>query len=256
MNAPQAPDEATDSALKLIVPQWAAPANIGAASTTRIGGDSDGIFSSLNMGFGHDDDWRVLANRKRVASAAQIKTEARWIKQVHGARCVGADNANDNDEADACWTDSPRFACVIMTADCLPVLFCTRDGQRIGAAHAGWRGLASGVLESTLNAMAAEPADILAWLGPAISGAVYEVGAEVRDAFTSQTAEDAQYFTPTREGHWFADLPALARSRLGRAGVDDVSGGDWCTFSDPKRFYSYRRDGSTGRMATFIWRRS
>ena len=177
-----------------------------------------------------------------------------WLRQVHGNRVISAGPFEEPPEADASIKGSDPFLCVVRTADCLPVLFCARDGSRFGAAHAGWRGLAAGVLEATVAALGVPAGSVLAWLGPAIGAHAYEVDAAVRDAFVGADPGAATAFVATRPGHWRADLYALARRRLARVGVDAVYGGGLCTASDSARFYSYRRDGVTGRMASLVWR--
>lgn len=181
----------------------------------------------------------------------------RWLRQVHGTRVVGVDSdafAAGPPEADASVGNRPDAICVVRTADCLPVLLCSADGRAIGAAHAGWRGLAAGVIEATVTAMAAVPADLMAWLGPAISQPAFEVGAEVRDAFVAADPAATAAFVPNARGRWQADLYLLARQRLAAAGVGRVFGGGFCTYADPERFYSYRRDGETGRLVSFVHR--
>ena len=238
---------------QLIVPHWPAPANVRAVSTTRAGGHSEGVFASLNMGHGRDQAGAVDANRTAVANAVGLDRPACWLRQVHGVECVDAGASRPGASADASFATDTTSACVVMTADCLPVLLAADDGGTVAAAHAGWRGLAGGVLESTVAAMGVSGEHLVAWLGPAIGPAVYEVGPEVRAAFLDAHPSDHAAFTANRPGHWLADLDALARARLARLGVRRVSGGGECTYSSPDRFYSYRRDGSTGRMATFIW---
>jgi YfiH family protein len=182
-----------------------------------------------------------------------------WLEQVHGAAVVRAEPDIGGLTADASWTDIPGVACAVLTADCLPVLFCSQKGDRVAAAHAGWRGLLAGVLESTIAAMATEPGQLLAWLGPAIGPAAFEVGPEVRDAFVAAAATgdslatgNCFHSTGARPGHFMADLACLARIRLTAFGLTGVYGGQFCTLSDPRRFFSYRRDGQTGRMASLI----
>lgn len=180
-----------------------------------------------------------------------------WLNQVHGNRVVrvGSDDfAAGPPEADASIAADPESICVVRTADCLPILFCSRDGTQIAAAHAGWRGLAGGVAEATISALGGSPDDLIAWFGPAISQAAFEVGSEVRAAFVSQDAGAAAAFEPNARGRWQADLYELARRRLRAAGVQAIYGGGLCTFGDAARFYSYRRDGTTGRLVSFVYR--
>lgn len=238
-----------------VLPDWPAPATVRAMQTTRRGGCSVAPWDSLNLG-DHvgDDPSHVLANRARLRS--RLPGEPAWLKQVHGTRVVEAmPDVSPVIEADAAFARQSGAVCVVMTADCLPVLFCDRAGTVVGAAHAGWRGLAAGVLENTVAAMRARgAADILAWLGPAIGPDNFEVGAEVKEAFVQQQAGAQAAFRdyPGRPGKHLADIYQLARLRLAAVGVDQISGGGLCTVADT-RFYSYRRDRVTGRMGSLIW---
>jgi len=237
-----------------IVPDWPAPARVTALSTVRTGGVSTAPWDSLNLG-GHvaDDPGSVERNRRRLAERVGIPLSGfRFLNQIHGTRIVEFPSERVID-ADGCATSRPGVPCLIMAADCLPVLFCNRVGTRVAAAHAGWRGLCGGVLERAV-AKFEHPGDVMAWLGPAIGPNQFEVGAEVRDAFVKQTPEaDSAFLPSSNPGHFLADLYDLARQRLASAGVTDVYGGHWCTFSDSDRFFSYRRDGVTGRMASLIF---
>lgn len=243
-----------------IRPDWPAPANVVALTTLRSGGHSAAPFASLNLAAHVEDDpAAVAANRKVLAGLLPGGARVQWLTQVHGTRVVRAEGSDGSPRADASWSRTPGLACAVLTADCLPVLFCSRDGQVVAAAHAGWRGLLGGVLECTVEAMGIAPGQVLAWLGPAIGPAAFEVGDEVRVAFldaarTAQLTPTAACFIPNRAnpGHYFADLYALARFRLGALGPVRVYGGDACTFSAPERYFSYRRDGRTGRMASLI----
>jgi polyphenol oxidase len=237
-----------------IIPEWPVPASVRALSTTRTGGVSEGCWRSLNLGdHVQDDAAAVSENRRILVREASLPSEPFWLRQVHG--CVVADTTGNETacEADASWSDRPGQVCAVMTADCLPVLFANRSGTRVAAAHAGWRGLAAGVLEQVVGRFADEPGEIVAWLGPAIGPEAFEVGDELRDAFVSLHADAGRAFTTARPGHWLADIYSLARTHLAAAGVTQIHGGDFCTFSDSERFFSYRRDGVTGRMATLIW---
>jgi len=240
--------------MECIFPDWPVPAHVRAAVTTRAGGVSVGPYASLNLG-DHvgDEPAAVVENRARLVQVLRLPAEPRWLKQVHGTCALDAAAAIGGCEADAAFTALPGVVCAVLTADCLPVLFCDRAGTRVAAAHAGWRGLAAGVLERTMDTLGTAPADVLAWLGPAIGPQAFQVGEEVRTAFVSQDQAAATAFRPHGEGRWLADLYALARLRLSRHGVAAVYGGGLCTFSDPARFFSYRRDGATGRMASLIW---
>lgn len=242
-------------ALDLLTPDWPAPARVRALSTTRAGGISVAPYSGLNLGDHVGDDPLAVAENRRRLSAGLPKAPA-WLRQVHGvavvdaARVAGMSGAC---EADAAFSRQAGAVCVVMTADCLPVLFCDRAGTVVAAAHAGWRGLAAGVLEATVAAMAVPPAELLAWLGPAIGPQAFEVGGEVRDTFLARDAAAADAFVPAAGGKWLADLFLLARQRLAGIGVGAVYGGGVCTVSDSRHFYSHRRDRITGRMATLVW---
>jgi len=240
---------------RFIEPQWPAPARVQALCTTRQGGGSASPWDSFNLG-DHvgDSPAAVTANRAVLAASIAPATHIQWLEQVHGTEVVEA-GQGDTPVADACWTRTPGIACAVMTADCLPVLFASADGSVVAAAHAGWRGLQAGVLEATLGAMGGQASGILAWLGPAIGPRAFEVGPEVREAFVSRAAQASTCFTPSagRPGHFLADIYQLARQRLAGAGVTRIFGGEFCTFSDDARFFSYRRDGQTGRMASLIW---
>jgi purine-nucleoside/S-methyl-5'-thioadenosine phosphorylase / adenosine deaminase len=237
-----------------ITPDWPAPSNVHAVTTTRDGPDgtaSTGYGFNVGIRCG-DDPAAVARNRARLVGALSLPSEPRWLRQVHGTRVV-TDPEHDEPEADAAVTRSPGVVLAIQTADCLPVLFCAADGSEIAAAHAGWRGLAAGVLERTVEAMQASRGNIMAWLGPAIAAQSYEVGDEVRKAFLAHDPAAASAFIATRPGHWLCDLYQLARQRLRAAGVTRIHGGGFDTFTD-SRLHSYRRGGAqSGRMASLIW---
>lgn len=237
---------------------WPAPPGIRGLTTLRGGdGVSPPPFDRLNLGLRCGDDPALAqCNRERLAAWLALPGPPCWLDQVHGTRVVRVDHTAAPDReprADAAVTSTPGVVLAILTADCLPVLLAARDGREIAAAHAGWRGLCAGVLEATVAAMATPAQDLVAWLGPAAGPKAYEVGAEVRDAFLEVDPAAAAAFAPTRPGHWQADLYALARQRLASAGVDRVHGGGHCTISDPGAFFSHRRDGRSGRMATLGW---
>ncbi|MDR3445109.1 MULTISPECIES: peptidoglycan editing factor PgeF [unclassified Dyella] len=241
-----------------IIPDWPAPAGVRAAVSTRQGpGVSTGPWGRFNLGARCGDvPEAVAANRTAVRSALGLGRDPRWLQQVHGVDVADVDRLADAQEprADAAVTDQADQPLAILTADCLPVLFCTADGQSVAAAHAGWRGLQAGVLEATVNALKVPPAQVMAWLGPCIGKASYEVGGEVRDAFMALDVDAGEGFEPTRPGHWLCDLAWLARRRLQVAGVPAIYGGGFDTRTDD-RFYSYRRDGAqSGRFASLIWR--
>lgn len=234
-----------------LIPDWPAPAGIRSCVTTRAGGVSIAPFDSFNLGDHVDDDPAAVAsNRKALTS--QLDAQPAWLRQVHGIDVVEA-NPTAVMEADASWTASPGVACTIMTADCLPALFCNRSGTQVAAAHAGWRGLAAGVLEAAAGSFSDDPSEILVWLGPAIGPDAFEVGPEVREAFISTHPGTAQAFVPSpNAGKFMADIYALARLRLAAHGVTAVYGGGLSTYND-SRFYSYRRSARTGRFASLIW---
>ena len=241
--------------LEWIEPDWPAPGRVGALVSTRRGGSSVGAFASLNLGTRVGDDPAAVAeNRARIR--ALLPAEPVWLRQVHGLDVVDAAGAEADVTADAAFTRAPGVVCAIQVADCLPVLFCDRDGTTVAAAHAGWRGLSAGVLERTVAAFEAPADALLAWLGPAIGPTAFEVGMDVFEAFTTTDPQAADAFRPLPAGKWLADLYALARRRLARAGVHAVYGGGLCTVSDSARFFSYRRDRVTGRQAAFIWLRA
>jgi polyphenol oxidase len=238
-----------------IVPDWPAPPHVHAIVTTRSGGVSAGPYATFNLGHSTGDDVNAVnANRERLR--ALLPEEPRWLKQVHGARILRAEDIAGRPEADASVAHARGTVCAILVADCLPVLFTDPSGTFVAAAHAGWRGLAEGVIDNTIRAITRDgPAarDVLAYIGPGIGPTAFEVGDDVYDAFTSRDSAAASAFQRTASGKWLADLPALARQALARCGVEQVYGGDLCTYSDARRFYSYRRDKVTGRMGAFIW---
>jgi len=239
-----------------IEPVWPAPPNVHALSTIRRGGVSQSPWASLNLGDHVSDDFRhVTENRRRLKHLASLPHEPRWLTQVHGCDVldVAGLDASPSCEADALYSNRAESVCAVLTADCLPVLFADVEGREVAAAHAGWRGLASGVLEQTVGRFVSAPETLLAWLGPAIGPESFEVGEDVRDAFTAWSGDCEAAFVEHGEGHWLADIYQLACLRLRKAGVTAIYGGDYCTYSDAQRFYSYRRDGETGRMATLIW---
>ena len=236
----------------LIIPDWPAPANVKAMQTTRHGGGSLAPYDSLNLGL-HVGDDPVRVNRNRQSLSAWLPSEPVWLEQVHGIEVADADLAACRVVADASIARKRGSVCVVMTADCLPVLLCDEDGTVVGAAHAGWRGLCDGVIEATVQAMGVAPHKLLAWLGPAISQAHFEVGAEVREAFIAQHPQAKEAFLAQQDGKYRADIFLLAHQRLNALGVTRIHGGGVCTYGEAQRFYSYRRDGVTGRQGSFIW---
>lgn len=245
----------TATALGWIEPDWPAPPHVRVLSTLRGGGVSGGPYASLNLA-GHVGDRTdaVAANRLLLREAARLPAEPLWLEQVHGTAVTRHDGAVAGlPRADAAVAFDAGRVCVAMTADCLPVVFADHAGTRVGVAHAGWRGLVDGVLQATIAALEAPPASLHAWLGPAIGPAAFEVGPEVREAYLANVEDSAACFTPNHRGRYLADMYGLARLVLGAAGVPSVHGGGWCTHEDARRFFSYRRDGVTGRMATLAW---
>jgi hypothetical protein len=273
--------------LDWITPDWPAPQRVRAYSTSRSGGVSGPPFDSLNLAEHVGDDMeKVTENRARLNQALDLPAEPVWLKQVHGARVVDAAGVsrsrhpahravqgctnvaggrtpgatdistslyvNGTPEADGSYTSRPGIVCAALTADCLPLLLCDEQGSRVAAVHVGWRGLAAGVIEAALQHLG-NTRQLMAWLGPAIGPYNFEVGGEVRELFVAHDAEANHAFRPSPAGRWLADLYQLARQRLNAQGVTRIYGGGWCTHSDSQRFYSYRRDGVTGRMATLIW---
>lgn len=235
-----------------ITPDWPAPPNVRALQTTRQGGVSDAPYDSLNLG-DHVGDEPLTVARNRVLLNHLLPSEPVWLEQAHGTLVANADDASCLPQADACISRHRDSVCVVMTADCLPVLLCDTQGSVVAAAHAGWKGLAAGVIESTVQAMNTSPQDLMAWLGPAISQDAFEVGEEVRAAFVAAQPQAASAFTIGQSGKWLADIYALARMRLNALGITQIFGGDYCTYRESEKFFSYRRDGTTGRMGTFIW---
>ena len=235
-----------------IVPDWPAPPGVRALITTRAGGASRGAYAGLNLGMGSGDDAGDVA-RNRASLRQWLPAGPMWLRQVHGTAVAEAGAMEGSPEADAAVARRAGAVCAVLTADCLPLLLCDAAGTVVAAVHAGWRGLCSGVIEQTLRAMDRPPQALLAYLGPAIGPAAYEVGAEVREAFIAADPESDAAFAPGKPGKFHADLYALARQRLARSGVNRIYGGGYCTYTERARFYSYRRDGATGRMASLIW---
>jgi YfiH family protein len=243
----------TNSRHDLIEADWSAPPNVRAFSTTRHGGFSKGAWGQFNLGAHCGDHPDNVAQNRELLSAL-LPSNPPWLRQVHGTE-VGSWNDMHNDpdsEADALVSSQSGQVCAVLTADCLPLFFCNKAGTKVAAVHAGWRGLAAGILESTVLAMDNDPSQLMAWMGPAIGPQAFEVGQDVYDKFTGLNPENRNAFKPHKD-RWFADLYELARMALSRVGVERVYGGQYCTYSEPKRFFSYRRDGITGRMASLIW---
>ena len=237
-----------------LVPQWPAPSQVRAVSTLRFGGASVGDFDNFNLAMhvGDDPD-AVLGNRRRLREALGLQREPAWLNQVHGVTVIEAKEFAAPPSADASFSREAGQACVVMTADCLPVLLCDRAGTRVAAAHAGWRGLVNGVLKATVDALDVRPSELLAWMGPAIEQDAFEVGDEVREQFIARDPQDHVAFVANDRGRWQADLYELARRELKRLGLSEIHGGGYRCFSDSERFFSYRRSARTGRMATMVW---
>jgi YfiH family protein len=240
--------------LQFVPARWSAPRNVRAITTTRAGGASVGGYESFNLG-DHvgDDPEAVRKNRVLLRGALKLPAEPVWMKQVHGVDVVNAAQANSGVSADGAWTDRRGVVCAVLAADCLPVFLCDRGGKKVALLHAGWRGLAAGVIEAGVQALAMPGEELLAYLGPAIGPGSYEVGDEVREVFERQNPAAALAFLPRGSGHWLADLYELAEWRLRALGVTEIAFDDRCTCRERDSFFSYRRDGVCGRMASLIW---
>ena len=244
-----------------LIPDWPAPTNVRALFTTRVGGCSQTPFDSLNLALHVGDDEAAVNRNRSLLSRAGVPERVQWLQQVHGIQVVEAGEEGWTLTADGCFTREPNVVCAVMTADCLPVLLCDQAGSQVSAVHAGWRGLADGVLRSAVSCFK-EPENLLACLGPAIGQRHFEVGVEVLEAFYNSAVDEVHLgmigaaFAPSRSRplKYHADLALLARAELAALGVTRVYGGGYCTYADGSRFYSYRRDGDTGRMAALIWR--
>lgn len=240
--------------LDFIIPNWQAPAQVKAYTTTRAGGHSQAPYDSFNLA-DHvgDDPEAVVANRALLRRTLQLPSEPLWLNQVHGTQVIEADMRNVGKEADASYAKTTGQVCVVLTADCLPLLLCNRQGDQVAAVHAGWRSLAAGIIDRVLQQFSTPVTELLAWLGPAISVNKFEVGEEVYEQFVQIDPQAATAFQTVDKNRWLADLYTLARQQLQARGVTQIEGGDFCTVTEKKRFYSYRRDQQTGRMATLIW---
>jgi len=241
--------------IELLRPDWPAPKGVHAASTLRMGGISQAPFAALNLGSHVGDDLHAVEeNRRRLQQQLLLPQPPQWLNQVHGTQVIKVPESviQAAPDADAIWSDGANRVCAVLTADCLPLLYCSNDGRYIAAAHAGWRGLAAGIVEQTFERLPVKAEQVMVWLGPAIGVEAFQVGAEVVEVFVQQHAEDEVAFTVDGD-RWLMDIYQLAKNRLCRAGVQQIYGGEHCTFSD-ERFFSYRRENQTGRMATLIWR--
>lgn len=235
-------------------PAWPAPPQVQAVTTTRQGGVSAPPYASLNLADHVGDDPAAVAeNRQRLAHHLALPATPLWLQQHHGCSVARAAENGLNPHADACYSETPGEVCAVLTADCLPLLVTTRSGDAVAAIHAGWRGLAAGVIEATLAHF--PPNDpLLIWLGPAIGPTAFEVGEEVREAFLRRDPGDRVAFAPSRPGHWWADLYTLARRRIAPFRPACIVGGERCTYRESEHFFSYRREGRCGRMVSLIWR--
>ena len=246
---------AKDSAgkpVESIAADWPAPTHVHAFTTTRKGGVSEGAYDSFNLASHVDDQSTAVAkNRQLLKSSFELPTEPCWLNQTHSNRVIEA--GCEVVEADASWTANKDTVCAVLTADCLPVFFTDKAGRRVAIVHAGWRGLLNGVISATFSAMRIKPEDCLVWLGPSIGPGAFEVGKEVPQSFTDKDKTTRLAFTQKDEAHWLCDMYQLARIELGQLGVKQVFGGGLCTYTDKENFYSFRRDGNTGRMASLIW---
>nr|WP_172460408.1 peptidoglycan editing factor PgeF [Phocoenobacter uteri] len=242
--------------MRVIQPSWDIPKHIQAFTTLRTGGESLFPFDSLNLG-DHvgDDPIAVANNRKRLLLSQNLPNPPIYLTQTHSTRVITLPYSGDNLEADAVYTHQPNQVCLVMTADCLPVLFCNKEGTEVAAAHAGWRGLCDGILEETVKKFQSLASEISVWLAPAISQKAFQVGDDVREQFCDVDPQAISAFKadPNEKGKYFADLYQLATQRLNTLGITQISGGEHCTYSEKNKFFSYRRDGQTGRMASLIW---
>lgn len=240
--------------MKFLFPDWPAPRNVRALSTLREDGCSEGAYRSLNLA-AHvgDDSTCVSENRTRLRASAALPSDPVWLKQVHGANVVDAAAAATDVEADGAHTKQSSRVCAVLTADCLPIAICDRRGTEVGLLHGGWRGLSAGIVEAGVRAFQSPAEELMAWLGPAIGPKAYEVGDEVRKAFVERDPDAAVAFEPGRPGKWAMDIYRLARLRLAACGVTAIYGGEHCTATQANLFFSYRRDGTTGRMASLVW---
>ncbi len=241
--------------LTFITPHWAAPANVKALQTTRIGGVSQGSYASLNLGEHVNDDPLAVAHNRQLLSP-YLPSEPVWVNQVHGIEVIDATKSGCLENADGAYASQANVVCVTMTADCLPVLLCDKAGTVVAAVHAGWRGLCDGVIEAAIAKMPVVPEDILAWLGPAIGPNAFEVGDDVREQFMQKDEQAESAFKPYGD-KWLCDIYTIAKQRLISVGVKAIYGGsvneEFCTYTDETRFFSFRRDNATGRMASLIW---
>ncbi len=240
--------------IPVIYPDWPAPANIVALTTTRQGGISEAPYANFNLAAHTGDNAEHVAhNRHLLREIFTLPNEPAWLQQTHSTIAVKIDPHFQSCEADASYSDEAGQICVVMTADCLPILICNNAGTEVAAIHAGWKGLANGVIETTVNQLQSDPADLLVWLGPAIGPTAFQVGKDVYDLFIQPDSEALAAFNAQAQEKWLANIYQLARLRLKKLGIQAIYGGDYCTYTDEERFFSYRRDGDTGRMASLIY---
>lgn len=238
----------------IIKPDWPAPSSIHALTTTRQSGVSRGVYAYFNVATHvSDEPEHVARNRELLREENNLPGEPLWLQQTHSTIVIDAAEHFDGIEADACFTQQANTICTVMTADCLPVLICAHDGSEVAAVHAGWRGLAAGIIEKTIERMQSSPEDLLVWLGPAIGPKHFQVQQDVVSAFTQQNPDALNCFTQQSDTHWLADMVGLTQQRLAPLGIKHLYGGDLCTYTDAEKFYSHRRDGTTGRIASLIW---
>ncbi|MFQ6023464.1 MAG: peptidoglycan editing factor PgeF [Acidiferrobacterales bacterium] len=239
---------------EFIYPDWSAPEHVKALTTTRVGGYSKGPFESFNLSMRSGDDTeQVKRNRALLVDSAGLPSEPVWLRQEHGNKVVDASCTEPYTGADGSYTDQAGIVCVVLTADCCPVFLCDRQGSRVGVLHAGWRGLARGLIEQGVQQTGRATSELMAWLGPAIGPSAFEVGDDVYNAFVDQDAAATETFVKNSNGRWLADIYALATQRLRAMGVENISGGTYCTVQERERFFSYRRDRLCGHMASLIW---
>ncbi len=236
-----------------LIPDWDVPSNIHSAMTLRQGGISLGDYSSLNPATHVDDDFNsVLINRQCIKESLALPSNPVWLNQTHSTEVIQADTVKFLTNADASFTSKRGIVCTVLTADCLPILLCSKEGNQIAAIHAGWRGLLAGIISNVLKVM--RPTQLSVWLGAAIGSCCFEVGREVRELFIAKHFKFSHAFVQKSSQKYLADIYQLARIELNLKGVNNIYGGEFCTVCDPQRFYSYRRDQQTGRMATLIWK--
>ena len=243
----------SEAPIEIIEAKWNAPSQVKALCTTRQGGFSQPPYDSLNLAT-HvgDDDQSVMRNRELLCHSLRLPAEPCWLEQTHSTRVVSLESDSSR-LADAAITREADTIAIVMTADCLPILLCNRSGSEVAAIHAGWRGLADGVIEATVNDMNSSADQLLAWIGPGISQQCFEVGSEVRDFYIARNRADESYFVANRPAHWLCDLSGLASATMARLDIAEISRAGYCSYSDDSHYFSYRRNALTGRLASLIW---